>query len=45
MSNTSYLLKKYPNLIELYRKWDCSYEDAIKRIKENKVQKSLNRWM
>lgn len=36
------LLEKYPNIIEVCRKYDCNYEEAEKIIEDNKIQKNLN---
>lgn len=39
------LLKKYPNLIEKCREWDCCYSEAIERIEEMKRNQSLERFL
>lgn len=38
--NTTDLLKKYPNLIEKCREWDCGFEEAIKRLDKVDIPKS-----
>lgn len=39
------LLLKYPDLIEKCRLWDCSYEEAIEKIKEKENKKGLLRFI
>lgn len=35
------LLKKYPNLITKCREWDCSYDEAVKKLDSQKKKGTL----
>lgn len=42
---SSDLREKYPELIEVCRKYDCDFEQGIKIIEAAKKQGSLERWV